>query len=350
MIDQPLTREEIISCIEGKGAARRVPVMLHFWVNPDTFGERKQEAVDILGNYPMDVQVARVRQPAVFEAPEDDPDYRWVNRDSPGEQANVGIDERSAIKDWGELDDILARFPDPHYAGMFPSKPERDGRYMLGLWWFCFFERHWTLRGMANALMDYHTDQESVHRLFRALTDFYLVMIERAHNELSCDGMFTSDDIGMQTGGFFSPRIFREFFKPYYKELIDKAHSLGMHFWLHTCGNIEEFLPDFVEIGLDVVHPIQKYTMDEQDIAQRFGSDICIWAGFDVQQVIPWGTPEDVRAEVRFMMDTYFRPDGRFMITAGNGITSDCTVESLHALLDETIVYGKQIAESKSRL
>ena len=342
MIDQPLTREELVSVIDGKGAARRVPLMMHFWAHPAAFGDQEARVRELMDQYPMDIQTIGVEMPGLFEGREDDPEYRWLNFSETCGEANIGLDSHSPIPDWSLLDGILRDFPDKNYPNMTIAQVPEDGRYRLGLWWFCFFERHWSLRGMANALMDYYTDPESVHRLFRALTDFYLAVIERMAADWNVDGVFTSDDIGMQTGPFFSLPIFREFFKPYYKELIDKAHSLGMHFWLHTCGNIELFLPDFVEIGLDVVHPIQKYTMQEQKIAERFGKDICIWGGFDVQQVIPWGTPEDVRREVRFMIDTYQRPEGRFMLTAGNGVTGDCPVESLEALLEETIRYGKR--------
>ena len=343
MIDQPLTRQELVSVIEGKGAARRVPVMMHFWVHPAAFGDREQRVRDLLNNYPMDIQTIGVEMPGMFDGREDDPEYRWVNFDDPGKDANIGIDSHAPIPDWSLLDGILRDFPDKNYPNMTAARVPADGSYRLGIWWFCLFERHWSLRGMENALMDYYTDPDSVHRLFRALTDFYLAVIERMAADWKVDGVFTSDDIGTQTGPFFSLPIFREFFKPYYRELIDKAHSLGMHFWLHTCGNIELFLPDFVDIGMDVIHPVQKYTMDERRIAERFGKDICIWGGFDVQQVIPWGSPEDVRREVRFMIDTYQRPEGRFMLTAGNGVTEDCPIESLEALFDETISYGKAV-------
>ena len=94
-------------------------------------------------------------------------------------------------------------------------------------------------------------------------------------------------------------------------------------------------MEDFIEIGLDVIHPIQKYTMDEKQIVRKYGGRICFLAGFDVQNIIPYGTPEDVRAEVRFLIDTFSRPDGRFMITMGNGSTNDWKKESLQALYDE---------------
>ena len=341
---QPLTKNEVASVIEGRSIAPRVPMMVHFWCSPQRFGDREQAAREILDAYPMDLQVIGINMPQVFNAPEDDPEYRWVNYDDPFKDSNVGIDSRMAIDDWGRLDGILQHFPSPSYPNLIPGNPPSDGRYRLGNFWFCYFERHWSLRGMTNALMDYYLYPESVHRLFRALTDFYLGMMERAA-AIGLDGIFTSDDLGTQTGPFFSPAIFKEFFVPYYRELVSKAHSLGMHFWLHCCGNVEEFIPDWIEMGLDVLHPIQKHTMDDATIARRFGKDICIWAGLDVQQVIPWGTPEEVRAEIRFLIDTYLRPEGRLMLTAGNGITEDCPIESLRAFCDEAYNYGTKKAQ-----
>ena len=342
MLYQPLTREEVASTIEGRSVSSRVPTMIHFWVHPDNFGDRRERVLEILSRYPYDIQRVGSRMPDPYVAPEDSPEYRWLNFDKPADDTVRGLDSRLGISDWSQLDGILRDFPDPNYPAMFPNVPEPDGRYRLGGWWYCYFERHWSLRGMTEALTDYYTDPDSVKRLFRALTDFYMRVIERGKHEAGLDGIFTSDDIGTQTGAFFSPAIFREFFKPFYAELIAKAHSLGMHFWLHTCGNIEEFIPDFIEIGLDVLHPIQKHTMDERKIARDYGKDICIWCGLDVQQVIPWGTPDEVRAEVRHLIDTFNRPEGRMMLTAGNGINGDCTLESLEAFFSEAFSYGKR--------
>ena len=338
---QPLSRREMIDVIEGKGSASRIPVLLHMWTHPRAFKEREEQVNELLAQYPEDAQIIGVWLPDMYPGREDDPDYSWVNYPDPNAGKTVtGLDETVIIDDWDKLDGILESFPRAEYPRLFPSNPEPDGRYRLAGWWFCLFERFWSLRGMTNALMDFYTDPDSVHRLFRAMTDFYKGILTRGKKELNLDGFFTSDDIGTQTSTFFSQDIFNEFFYPYYKEIIEHCHSLDMHFWLHTCGNIEAFIPSFIEIGLDVLHPIQKYTMDERKIAEKFGKDICIWAGFDVQQTIPWGTPEDVRREVRFMMDTYFREEGLFMFTAGNGINGDCTLPSLEALYSEAFDYG----------
>lgn len=339
----PLTSEKLASVIEGRGAAERVPVLLHFWVDVDDFGERAGEVREILSRYPEDAQYISTNLPGVWDAPGDDPSYRWVNVDKPEGADAAGIDARVAITDWADLDGVVAEFPDANYPRLFTEIPESDGRYRLARWWYCLFERHWQLRGMTNALMDYYTNPDEVHRLFRAVTDFYKVVMERARAETDADGVFTSDDLGTQGGPFFSPQIFADFYAPYYRELIDKAHSLGMHFWLHACGNIEPFLPAFIDLGLDVIHPIQKYTMDEAEIAHKYGADICVWAGFDVQRTIPWGSPEDVRREVRYLVDTYARPDGRLMLTAGNAVKGDCPTASIDALFDEMFAYGASL-------
>lgn len=337
----PLKKEQIKNIIDGKCSYDRIPVIYDFWTNPIIFGKNEQKAKQYLENYPSDISYFNINIPDNINAPEDDENYKWLYK-VPKKEQSAGLDAQVLIEDWEELDEIIEHFPNADYKGAFTNIPKNDGRYILANWWYCFFERHWSLRGMENALTDFYLYPDEVHRFYQALTDFYMRLIERSHYEYNADGIFTSDDIGTQTAPFFSEEIFVEFFKPYYKQIIDKAHSLGMHFWLHSCGNIEKFLPHFIEIGLDVIHPIQKYTMEEKQIATKFGNDICIWAGFDVQQTIPYGTPDDVRKEVRNMIDTYSNINGRFMLTCGNGLTPDCPIDSFFALLDESYEYGKE--------
>ncbi len=101
-----------------------------------------------------------------------------------------------------------------------------------------------------------------------------------------------------------------------YKELIDYAHSKDMHFCLHSCGNIINILPHLIDIELDVIHPIQKYSMDWNEVINKYCDQICFYVGFDVQQIIPWGTVEDVRKEVRIMIDTFFQNNGKPLVSA----------------------------------
>ena len=349
-LDIPLTRDELRRVIEGKSGARRIPMAIHTWIDPNIFNTHKDDYRAVLNQYPCDIVKIDLHVPEVFDAPPDSPSYRWLNFDNPF-PPGVPLDAVSALDNWEQFDEILIDFPDPYYPKLIPSDtPPDDGRYRVGLWWYWLFERLWSIRGMENSLCDFYENENSVHRLFRALTDFYKVLLTRGRHELGLDAVWTSDDIGTQTSPFFSMDIFRSFFKPYYHELIAHAHSLGMHFWLHSCGNILQFIPELIEIGLDVLHPIQKYTMKEQVIADKYGENICIWAGMDVQHTIPYGTPEDVRRETRFMIDTYYRPDGRLILAAGNNMTVDTPLENLRAFLDESLNYGTERSENKKSI
>ena len=336
-----ITREELCAVIEGRAEGKDIPVPLLYdiWIYPGAFGEKEQAMKDYLQRMPRAAEIMRVRVP---DSVPEEPDYIWGKRVAV--EGKTGIDAQVIIADWEDeeaVENFYAHFPDPEYPRLIPEdfKPA-PGKYILANWWYTLFERHWSIRGMENALTDYYLYPEEVHRLFSRLVEYYSRLFERLRSEAGVDGLFLSDDIGTQTGPFFSVEIFREFFKPYYKQLIDKAHSLGMHFWLHSCGDIGVFLEDFIEIGLDVIHPIQRHTtMDAHDVAEKYGSRICIFAGFDVQQVIPFGTTEEVREEVRSLMDAYARRDGRFLLTMGNGATPDWKVESIEALYDESMTY-----------
>lgn len=331
-----LLREEIVKVIEGKGAAERIPLLYDIWIYDNVFHNNPKEREAWLSKYPCDIDRVFLEMPGMTEETSKYPEYCWAE---PGIQIDEaqGIDNRCLIEDWDETDRFYETFPDSGYPEKIGENYAKDGRYRLGMWWYCFFERLWSLRGMENALTDFYIYPDEVHKLFRKLTDFYMTIMERAKNELDVDGFFVSDDIGTQNAPFFSLEIFREFFKPYYKKLIEKAHELGAHFWLHSCGNIELFLDDFVEIGLDVIHPIQKHTMDEKRISEKYGDRICILSGIDVQYLMAFGTTEEVKEEVNYLKKTFQNPNGRFMMTMGNGSTEDWKIENLDAMYEAAL-------------
>ena len=334
-----LTAQQVRDVIEGRGCTQ-IPVLYDLWIYPSVMEKEQAQVEAMLEKYPRDVQEVFLRFPDMYDAPEEDGDYRWAAAGGKHREG-VGLDADVVIEDWEDAEEFFERFPSPDYPGLIPEFQKDGERYLLARWWYLYFERLWSLRGMENALTDFYLYPEEVHRLFGKLTDFYVRAMERAKEELDADGFFASDDIGTQNSPFFSLEIFREFFKPYYKRLCDKAHDLGMHFWLHTCGNVELFLEDFIEIGLDVIHPIQKNTMDENEIARKYGDRLCIFAGFDVQYLMAFGTPEEVREEVKHLMETYKRQDGRFLMTMGNGSTPDWKIENLTALYEASLEYGR---------
>ena len=340
-----MTREEVKRVIEGRGQGLPVPLMYDFWIGKNVFGDEEERRKKWMVQYPRDINAAFIGMPGIVEGKPQDSDYFWA---APGKKAqpDMGIDARCYLEDWEELNEVLETFPNVESPAMFTNECRKDDRYLLGVWWGCYFEWLWSLRGMENALTDFLLYPKEIHRLFSRLTDFYVRMLERVKETWDVDGFFVSDDLGTQTGPFFSVEIFREFFKPFYKRIIDKAHELGCHFWLHSCGNIENFLPEFIEIGLDVIHPIQKNTMDERQIAEQFGGQICILSGIDVQYLFAFGTPDEVRTEVRHLMETYYRPEGRLMMNMGNASTPDWKVENLDALYEESMAFNENLMKN----
>lgn len=349
----PLLRDEIVKAIEHRNP-RRVPMIFHHYAPSDNFPQDKTRLLELFRQYPMDVAFYLQQNPEVWQQPWSLPGYSWMRRPAPpADQLPGGLDAQVAIADWSQLDEILAHLPDPAAPGAYPhygeDAPEPAGRYTLLHWWNCLFEKAWKLRGMENLLADFYLNPEPVHRLLEGITDWSCQAIRRGAQHLELDGIWVTDDIGMQTGPMFGLQTFRDFIKPCYARIVRTCHDLGLHFWLHSCGSVELFLEDLVEIEVDVIHPIQKYTMNEARIAKRFGGQICFWAGMDCQQILPRGTPDQVRREVRFLIDTFDRPEGGCMMALGNVATADVPMDNLAALFDEAYEYGQSHRRRPSR-
>jgi uroporphyrinogen decarboxylase len=188
--------------------------------------------------------------------------------------------------------------------------------------------------------MDYYVAPEAVQRLHAALTELYCGYFRRAAREFQPDGFFTSDDLGHQTQAMMRPEIFDTLIKPYYVQVGQALQQHKMHWWLHSCGNNTALLPALIESGVNVFHPVQKGTMDEVVIAREYGDRLNFLVGIDVQHTLQEKAPAAIRAEVRFLIDTFDRPEGGMCIAAGNGIVNGTPFENIDAFLEEALVYG----------
>lgn len=336
-IRRRLTRQEVCDAIERKGCPG-VPAYMHkFWGVglEDKYGQALQELAD---QYPDDICDVFYMEPGYHESPNDNPEYRFGFKDYTKDAERHGIAETVVLlEDWEELDTFLAHFPDPWEPGNFDlvmeAAAKADGRYKLGCFWRLFHERFWFIRGMENLMYDYYDAMDELKLLGNRLVEFYKVIIDR-FADAGFDGIFTSDDLGTQHSSMMSPAIFEELYLPLYKEVIDYVHKKGMHFWLHSCGNNTPLMEMLIEAGVDVFHPVQKGCMDAQETMDRFGDRITFLAGIDVQKLIPGGTPEEIREEIRWMKKT-FNPGGRGMLIGmGNGILTDSPLENIEAALD----------------
>ena len=149
------------------------------------------------------------------------------------------------------------------------------------------------------------------------------------------DVVCESDDLGMQTGPFVSPQLFRKLLKPYHKKLFDFIRSrLNAKIFLHSCGSVVEFLPDLIEIGLDILNPVQLSAakMDPVFLKREFGRDITFWGGgVDTQQVLSKKTPLEIRDHVRRNIEI-FSKDGGFVFATVHNVQSDVPIENFIAM------------------
>jgi uroporphyrinogen decarboxylase len=154
----------------------------------------------------------------------------------------------------------------------------------------------------------------------------------------------TSDDLGTQLGPLINPKTYREWIKPLHRSLIEhiKKHCNAKIFF-HSCGAISEFIGDLIEIGIDILNPVQVSAegMDSKKLKREFGTDITFWGGgCDTQRTLPRGTPEDVQAEVlRRIAD--FAPGGGFVFCPVHNIQADVPPENLVAMYETVLSRGR---------
>ena len=201
------------------------------------------------------------------------------------------------------------------------------------------------LRGFEDWFLDLAADKKLAGALFDAVTEQNTAMAEemlKVGGDLA-DVVCTSDDLGFQTGPMVSPELYRELFKPRHKKFFDtvkKNTSAFVHF--HCCGSIYKLLDDFIELGVDVIHPVQiaAKDMDSSILAPEFGDRLSFWGGIDTQRVLPKGTTEEVKAEVRRRIRD-FAPGGGFILGAVHDIQPDVPVENIIAMYEAGREYGR---------
>ena len=215
------------------------------------------------------------------------------------------------IESPAELDDY-AFWPDPdrfeYGAAMDLAQKALDHDFaVIGPWVSCF-EIYSQLRGIEQSLMDLALNPALVEA---TLDRIEAIQTEMMHRFLSKAGdlvdlVFISDDIGGQNGMLMSPRMWRRQLKPRLRRWCDLIHSYGVKAFYHTDGGVGPVIPELIEAGIDVLNPIQHACpgMDVEELAQTYGDQVIFHGGIDNQQVLPFGTADDVRAETLRCLET----------------------------------------------
>jgi uroporphyrinogen decarboxylase len=170
------------------------------------------------------------------------------------------------------------------------------------------FERLQFIRGPENLYVDLAERPDELFALIARLHAFFKQELELwASTEV--DALFFADDWGSQRSLLISPALWREVFKPLYRDYVEIAHRNGKYAFMHSDGYITDIFPDLIEIGLDAVNS-QVFCMDIEELGRRFAGKITFWGEVDRQHLLPYGTPAEVAAAVRAAGNALWRNGG----------------------------------------
>ena len=222
-------------------------------------------------------------------------------------------DTFGALHDAQSLEEIMAfKWPDNDcmdYSGLKEKcLAARDKKLAVRYGFADIWQRPAMVRGLENQLTDMVLHPGWVHCLSRIFTDFYLEEYRRAWEASggNIDIFFVISDVGAQRGPLMSVRMFEAFIAPYLSEMAAAIHKLGAKIMFHSCGNISSFIPSIIRCGTDILNPIQPVGEEMQpDFLKQYRGKICFHGGVDIQRLLPFGKPDEIRAAVRKIAQTF---------------------------------------------
>lgn len=256
---------------------------------------------------------------------------------------NVGIDELNNYK-FPDINDLFtveglkekARdyYENTDYA--ITADPRLPGLFEFG-WW---------LRGLEKFCIDLVNNTEFVEVLLDKTVRLYKEVYEKYLEEVGdyVQIVEIGGDYGMQNGLIMAPKIFRELFKPRMREYVqfikNKAKNVKIQF--HCCGSITSIISDLIEVGVDILNPVQvaAANMDSAKLKKKFGSRICFLGAIDTQEILPHGAPSDVKEEVKRRIRD-LAPGGGYVLSSVHNIQPEVPPENIVAMYESAKKYGK---------
>jgi uroporphyrinogen decarboxylase len=229
--------------------------------------------------------------------------------------------------------------PDPNRDALYAEAGRvisqyKSEYYIVGVTVCTIFETAWALRGLDQLLMDFVESPELAERILEIPYRYHLAAAKRLV-EMGVDMIWTGDDVGAQHGMMISPHTWRRFLKPRMAEFFSTLKSINPHVKIayHSDGNLEPIIPDLIEIGLDVLNPVQPASMDPAGLKKQYGDKLSFWGTVDEQHTLPFGSQDDVRAEVTDRM-AKIGIDGGLILGPTHHVQLDTPLENFWAMVE----------------
>lgn len=246
------------------------------------------------------------------------------------------------------------RWPDPHDPGRTDGLRERakmlsektDYAIVLDTTGWGVFEQGWALRGFENFYADIAAEPKFAEALIQDVADYQIALYDHVLAEVGpyVHVVMVGEDLGSQNGPLISPETYRKLIKPAEKRVWQFIKSkTEAQLFLHSCGSVRAFIPDLIELGVDILNPVQVSArgMDPKELKAEFGRDLTFWGGgCDTQAVLSFGTPAEVEKEVRRRI-TELAPGGGFVFNQIHNVQPQVPAENIVRMFETALQYGK---------
>lgn len=305
------SRRLVVDTLELRSPAR---APRHLWLLPWAEKTWPAELAAIRRRFPDDLVTcpAFLREPLRTTGQEYEPGLyvdEWGCRFENRQAGIIGQVKEPVLTDWDDLERI--RVPRERLTvdtGRVDAFCADADQFVLAKTWSRPFELIQFLRGPENLYVDLAERPPGLDRLVAKVHGFYLEEME-IWARTDVDALVFADDWGGQHGPLIAPALWRELFKPLYRDYVELAHRHGKYAFMHSDGHIAAILPDLVEIGLDALNA-QIFTMDVEALGREFAGRLTFWGEVDRQHLLPYGTPADVRAAVARVRRALWREGG----------------------------------------
>jgi uroporphyrinogen decarboxylase len=224
--------------------------------------------------------------------------------------------------------------PELYYEAQHVLEVFKDEYWIVGVTPTTIFESAWALRGYEQLMIDMATQPDKANRVLDIPYSYHKIVTKRLVR-LGVDMIWLGDDVGGQNTMLMSPRMWRQYFKPRMASLIASLRAINPHIQIayHTDGVVYPIIPDLIEIGLDILNPIQPMAMDPVRLKNDYGRNLCFWGSLDIQKTLPFGTPEQAKEEVITRLKTIGR-NGGLLIGPTHNVQLDTPLENFWSMLD----------------
>ena len=290
----------------------RLPFFLGEYWGQQLAGRREGIVNDVCDCYEMD----RHKSGWFFDnAVTDDWGCGWATTPS---VKNMGQVVAHPLEDWNRLAAYRPPNPrDPYYFDRLGATIDAAGdRYVVVTSHFTLIERLHMLHGFQRTLEDLYLEPEKVNKVLDVIVDFKIAMFDELARRFGdrVHGLFLTDDWGTQQNTFISPQVFRDFFLRRYQAIAECIHGHGWHFHLHSCGRVNDFIPLFIESGMDVVNLQQPQAYGIEELGRLYAGKICFLTMVDIQATLPKGNPALVRREAHDLIRHWSTPNGGLIV------------------------------------